>query len=64
MPEFGGNAPIYINPKNSNEIFKKIKNVLNDENLKKKMAKKSLEQAYKFSVSKSALKTWVYLLEK
>ena len=64
MPEFGGNAPLYINPKNSNEIFKKIKNVLNDKNLMKKMAKKSLKQAYKFSVSKSALKTWVYLLEK
>lgn len=62
MPEFGGNAPVYVNPKNSNEIFKKIKNVLDDENLKKKMAKKSLEQAYKFSVSKSVLKTWVYIL--
>ena len=64
MPEFGGNAPIYVNPKDSNEMFKKILHVLNNKNLKEKMAKKSLEQANKFLIKKSTLKTWAYLLEK
>ena len=64
MPEFGGNAPIYVNPKDSNEMFKKILHVLNNKNLKEKMAKKSIEQANKFLIKKSTLKTWAYLLEK
>ena len=54
LPEVGGDAVVYCNPYDINDIKNKIELVLNDENLQKEMIKKGLERAKLFSWEKSA----------
>ncbi len=54
MPEVGGDAVIYCNPYDVEDIKNQIKLVLFDKNLQQEMVKKGLERAKLFSWEKSA----------
>jgi len=54
LPEVGGDAVVYCNPHDSDDISKKIAMLLEDTKLQQKMIKKGLLQAKKFSWEKSA----------
>ena len=53
LPEVGGDAVLYIDEQNSENISKGIEKVINDESFKKQLSQKGLEQSKKFSVEKS-----------
>lgn len=57
LPEVAGNAAILVNPQNIDEISTNIMKVLEDDNLKKQLSQKGIEQAKKFSWKKTAEKT-------
>lgn len=54
LPEAGGDAALYVDPTNVEDISEKLIKVLTDEKLKEKMIKKGYEQVKKFSWEKSA----------
>ena len=54
LPEAGGNAALYIDPYNVEDIVEKIEKVVNSSALRAEMRKKGLEQVKKFSWEKSA----------
>lgn len=54
LPEAGGDAAIYFDPENVEDIAQKIHKVLKDEKLRAKMIKEGHEQVKKFSWEKSA----------
>ncbi len=54
LPEAGGDAAIYFNPNDTNDIADKINKVLGDEKLREEMIEKGYEQVKKFSWEKSA----------
>jgi glycosyltransferase involved in cell wall biosynthesis len=54
IPEVCGNAPIYIDPKNINDISSAMINIVSDENLRMNLREKSLERAKLFSWKKCA----------
>lgn len=56
LPEVGGDAVVYCDSYNINDIREKIELVLSNENLQKEMIFKGLEQAKLFSWEKSAEK--------
>lgn len=49
LPEILGDAAIYFNPDNKEEMKSKIEKVINDEDLRQELIKKGLEQVKKFS---------------
>lgn len=57
LPEILGNAAIYFNPLDVNEIAKTIKKVFNNQNLKEQLVQKGLEQVKKYSWEKMARET-------
>ncbi len=57
MPEVGGDAAKYCNPKEIDSITTALENVLQNDGLRKNMEKKSLLQAAKFSYQKAAKET-------
>src|SRR3989344_1354014 len=57
LPEAGGDAVLYVNPQDSNDIKEKIEKVLSDKNLREQMIKKGYEQIKKFSWKKTAQET-------
>ncbi len=57
MPEVGGDAALYINPKDSNDMLNKVKNVIEDKKLRESMIKKGYKQYKKFSWEKCAKET-------
>ena len=57
LPEIVGNAGIMVDPHDLNSLAEKMHEVLTDENLRKEMIKKGLDQAEKFSWGKSAEET-------
>ncbi len=57
MSEVGGNAAVYVDPYNADDIKDKLKMLIEDENLKKEMIKKGFSQAKKFSWEKCAEQT-------
>jgi len=57
LPEVGGDACIYVNPSDEEDILYKIEKVLNSEELKKEMREKGLERAKLFSWKKTAENT-------
>ncbi len=61
LGEAGGDAPLYFNEKNPQDLAKKIELVLKDENLRNAMIAKGLEQIKKFSWEKCARETLEYL---
>ncbi len=54
LPEAGGEAAVYFDPENVDEIARKIDEVLSDKELRDNMIKKGREQVKKFSWEKSA----------
>jgi glycosyltransferase involved in cell wall biosynthesis len=61
LPEVAGDAAEYFESENVEELSAKIKNVLNDENLRNKMIAKGKEQIKKFSWDKCAQETLDYI---
>lgn len=57
LPEAGGDAAIYFDPQNSEDIAEKIDKVASDEKLRKEMIQKGHEQVKKFSWEKTARET-------
>jgi glycosyltransferase involved in cell wall biosynthesis len=49
LPEILGNAAVYFNPEDENDIFVKITNVLDDNNFRDALKIKGLEQAKKYN---------------
>lgn len=57
MPEVGGDAALYVDPNNTEEIKNKIDLLIKDTQLQKELVKKGLIQAAKFSWEKCAKET-------
>ncbi|MBU5430219.1 glycosyltransferase family 4 protein [Kineothrix sp. MSJ-39] len=57
MPEVGGDAVVYINPYDIADMTKKIKMVLDNEDMRKDLIKKGKEQLKKFDWDKIATQT-------
>lgn len=57
MPEVGGDAAVYVNPTNVEDIEKKLNLVMNDSDLREELIKKSFQQVKKFSWEKCAEET-------
>jgi glycosyltransferase involved in cell wall biosynthesis len=57
LPEVGGDAAVYFNPKNKEDMQNKIDKVINDNQLRTEMIKKGYKQLSKFSWSKTAAET-------
>lgn len=58
MPEVGGHAVSYIDPKDTETIKKALESVLGDKKKQSNMTRNGLEQAKKFSWTKCAQKTF------
>jgi glycosyltransferase involved in cell wall biosynthesis len=56
LPEVGGDAVVYVDPNDIEDIKEKIIIVLNDEDLQKQMIQKGLKRAKEFTWEKSAKK--------
>ncbi|MDO8529284.1 MAG: glycosyltransferase family 1 protein [bacterium] len=54
LPEIAGNAGILIDPEKPDEIFRTMREVLLNKNLRLELSKKGIEQAKKFSWEKAA----------
>lgn len=57
LPEAGGDACLYVDPTDVNDITEKIKKVLKDKKLREKMIERGREQVKKFSWEKAAKET-------
>lgn len=57
LPEVLGNAAIYFNPLDIDDMVEKIKRVLLDKDLRKRLTQKGLEQVKKYSWAKMAKET-------
>lgn len=57
LPEVGGDAAIYINPEDTDDIANKLDKVLIDDKLRLEMIRKGKEQVKKFSWEKTAKET-------
>lgn len=63
LPEAGGDAAIYFDPLNVDDIKSKIEKVINDKKLQKEMRDKGYEQVKKFSWERAAKETLKVLEE-
>jgi len=54
LPEAGGDAALYVDPNDTDDIKEKMEKLLEDENLRKELIEKGYEQVKKFSWEKSA----------
>lgn len=57
MPEVGGDAAEYCDPKEIDSIVSSLEKVLQNDELRRNMEKRSLLQANKFSYQKAAKET-------
>lgn len=57
LPEAGGDAALYVDPKDKDDIAKKIAELIENENLRKELVKKGYMHLKKFSWEKSAKET-------
>lgn len=57
LPEVGGEAVIYFNPKDSDSILESVEKVINNKELRLEMTKRGREQLKKFSWDKTARET-------
>ncbi len=57
MPEVGGDAALYVDPLNLEDIKEKLDEVINNRDLQKDLIKKGFEQVKKFSWEKTAERT-------
>lgn len=58
LPEVGGNAVLYCDPHNVNDIAKKMEKLMNDDELRKNLKEKGAAQAGLFNWQTTAQKTW------
>jgi len=63
LPEAGGDAALYVDPENVDDIADKIQKVISDKKLRETMMKKGYEQIKKFSWEKAAKQTLTVLKE-
>lgn len=63
LPEVGGDAALYIDPYDTNDIADKMGLLLADKKLREQLVKKGLEQVKKFSWEKTAQQTLKVLQE-
>jgi len=63
LPEAGGDAALYVDPEDVDDIAEKIKKLINDESLRKELIAKGKEQVKKFSWEKTAKETLAVLEE-
>lgn len=61
LPEAGGDAAIYVDPEDVDDIKDKMSKLLRDEDLRKNLVKKGHDQIKKFSWDKSAKETLAVL---
>ena len=54
MPEAGGDAALYVNPTDTDDIMKKMKKLVESKELRKELIKKGRAQVNKFSWEKAA----------
>jgi glycosyltransferase involved in cell wall biosynthesis len=57
LPEAGGDAALYVDPEDVDDIAKKITQLVNSEKLRKELVEKGKEQVKKFSWEKTAKQT-------
>jgi len=57
LPEVGGDAALYVNPENENDILTQVEKFVNNPNLRNEYKIKGLKQAEKFSWDTMASKT-------
>ena len=57
MPEVGGNAALYVDPLDVEDIRKKLKIVMEDKDVREELIKKGFQQVKKFSWQKCAQET-------
>lgn len=57
LPEAGGDAALYVDPLNVDNIRKNLESIINDEKLRKELVEKGYEQVKKFSWEKTARET-------
>lgn len=57
LPEAGGDAALYVNPEDVNDIASKIRELINNEKLRKELIEKGYKQVKKFSWEKTAKET-------
>jgi len=57
LPEAGGDAALYVDPENVDDIAKNLKLLIEDKILREKLVKKGYEQVKKFSWEKTAKET-------
>ncbi len=57
MPEAGGDAALYVDPQDVDDIAKKIEQLVSDEKLRKELIEKGYKQIKKFSWEKTAKET-------
>jgi glycosyltransferase involved in cell wall biosynthesis len=63
LPEAGGDAALYIDPENVDDIADKIRKVITDKDLREELIAKGKKQVTKFSWEKSAKETLAILEE-
>lgn len=57
LPEAGGDAALYVDPKDADDIAAKIKKLINDKKLREELIEKGKKQVKKFSWEKAAKET-------
>ncbi|OGH05973.1 MAG: hypothetical protein A2W22_03535 [Candidatus Levybacteria bacterium RBG_16_35_11] len=57
LPEAAGEAALYVNPEDVDDIAQKLEKMINDSNLREDLIKKGYEQVKKFSWEKTAKET-------
>jgi glycosyltransferase involved in cell wall biosynthesis len=62
LPEVAGDAAIYCDPFNEDDIFVGLQRLLNEPDLPEKLSQKGLERSKKFSWDNAALEAWVKLM--
>ena len=63
LPEAGGDAALYVNPEDVDEIAAKMQSLVKDEELRKTLIEKGYKQVKKFSWEKAARETLKVLEE-
>lgn len=63
MPEVGGDAALYVNPNNVDEIFQQMKLLLEDNKLRDQLIQKGRLQRQKFGWGITATKLWECILQ-
>jgi glycosyltransferase involved in cell wall biosynthesis len=63
LPEAGGDAAIYVDPENVDDIAKKITKVISDKDLRRELSEKGKKQAAKFNWETTAKETLKVLVD-